>query len=164
MMKFKTIAFSILTGVLAFACTQQNESVTSTDPESQKATIFPKGAIIANDNFSGTAWLNMLVPNDTTFNTSIGNVTFEPGVRTNWHYHPGGQILLATNGKGRYQEEGTAVRELQKGDVITCEPNIRHWHGAAPDSEFSHIAIGTNTHKGAAVWLQPVTDEEYYMQ
>jgi len=164
MMNFKKIAVLFLSGVLAFSCTQQNKSAQATDPESQKAEIFPKGTKIANDNFSGTAWLNMLVANDTTQNTSIGNVTFEPGVRTNWHYHPGGQILLATSGKGRYQEEGTAVRELQRGDVIKCAANIRHWHGAAPDSEFIHIAIGTNTGKGAVVWLQPVTDEEYNRQ
>jgi 4-carboxymuconolactone decarboxylase len=164
MMKFKNIAVLCLAGVLAFSCTQQSESAPSTEQDIQNAEIFPKGTKIANDNFSGTAWLNMLVTNDTTLNTSVGNVTFEPGVRTNWHYHPGGQILLATSGKGRYQEEGTAVREIQKGDVIKCAPNIRHWHGAAPDSEFSHIAIGTNTDKGAVVWLQPVNDEEYNRQ
>ena len=73
----------------------------------------------------------MLVTNDTTFNTSIGNVTFEPGARTNWHYHPGGQILLVTSGIGRYQEKGKPVRELRKGDIVKCEPNIIHWHGAS---------------------------------
>lgn len=163
-MKFKTIAILFLTNLLAFSCSQENSATPATDPESQQADPFLKGTKIASDNFSGTAWLNMLVEQDTTFNTSIGKVTFEPGVRTNWHYHPGGQILLATSGKGRYQEEGSAVRELQQGEVITCKPNIRHWHGAAPDSEFSHIAIGTNTDKGAVVWLQPVTDEEYNKQ
>lgn len=124
-------------------------------------TVFPKGTKISNNNFTGTAWLQMLVTNDTTFNTSIGNVTFEPGARTNWHYHPGGQILLITSGKGRYGEKGKPVRELNKGDVIKCDPSILHWHGAAPDSEMSHLAIGTNPNRAAVVWLQPVTDEEY---
>jgi quercetin dioxygenase-like cupin family protein len=164
MMNFKNTAILSLAGVLTFSCTQQNESAQASVPESQKTTVFPKGERITNDNFTGAAWVNMLVANDTTFNTSVGNVTFEPGVRTNWHYHPGGQILLVTSGNGRYQEEGTAVRKLQRGDVIKCAPNNRHWHGAAPDSEFSHIAIGTNTGKGAVVWLQPVTDEEYSKQ
>ncbi|WP_232065173.1 cupin domain-containing protein [Rhodocytophaga rosea] len=91
----------------------------------------------------------------------MGNVTFEPGARTNWHYHPGGQILLVTSGKGRYQEKGKAVKELRKGDVIKCAPNTIHWHGAAPDSELSHIAISTNAGKGAVVWLKPVSEEEY---
>jgi 4-carboxymuconolactone decarboxylase len=124
-------------------------------------TVFPKGTKISNNNFTGTAWLEMLVTNDTTFNTSIGNVTFEPGARTNWHYHPGGQILLITSGKGLYGEKGKPVRELRKGDVIKCDPNIMHWHGAAPDSEMSHLAIGTNPNKAPVVWLQPVSDEEY---
>ena len=154
-------AILFLTGVLAFSCTQQNESVQSSVPESQQTTVFPKGERITNDNFTGAAWVHMMVMSDSTFNTSVGNVTFEPGTRTNWHYHPGGQVLLVTSGKGRYQEEGTAVRELRKGDVITCKPNTRHWHGAAPDSELSHVAIGTNTGKGSVVWLEPVTDEEY---
>jgi 4-carboxymuconolactone decarboxylase len=124
-------------------------------------SIFPRGTKIANDNFTGTAWLQMLSNNDTTFNTSIGNVTFEPGARTNWHYHPGGQILIIISGKGLYQEKGKPVRILSKGDIIKCEPNTIHWHGAASDSEMSHLAIGTNPEKGVVVWLQPVSDEEY---
>lgn len=124
-------------------------------------TVFPKGTKISNNNFTGTAWLHMLVPGDSTFNTSIANVTFEPGARTKWHYHPGGQLLLITSGKGRYGEKGKAVRELNKGDVIKCDPNIVHWHGAAPDSEMSHLAIGTNTDRAPVVWLQQVSDEEY---
>jgi len=123
--------------------------------------IFSKGIRIANNNFSGPAWVQMLVDNDNTFNTSIGNITFEPGTRTKWHYHPGGQILLVVSGKGRYQEKGKAVRELRKGDVIKCSPNITHWHGASPDNELSHIAVGTNMQSGSVVWLEPVTDEEY---
>jgi quercetin dioxygenase-like cupin family protein len=103
----------------------------------------------------------MLVNSDSIFHTSIGNVTFEPGAKTKWHYHPGGQILLVTSGKGGYQEQGKPVRELRKGEVITCAPNIPHWHGAAPDSELTHVAIGPNTDKGAVVWLNPVSDEEY---
>jgi len=101
------------------------------------------------------------VTNDTTFNSSIGNVTFEPGARSNWHHHPGGQILLITNGIGRYQEKGKPIKELYKGDIIKCEPNITHWHGAAPNSEMSHVTIGTNPNRAPVVWLQPVTDEEY---
>jgi quercetin dioxygenase-like cupin family protein/alkylhydroperoxidase/carboxymuconolactone decarboxylase family protein YurZ len=124
-------------------------------------TVFPKGTKISNNNFTGTAWLQMLVTNDTTFYTSIGNVTFEPGARTAWHYHPGGQILLVTSGKGRYGEKGKPVRELRKGDVIKCDPNIIHWHGAAPGSEMSHLAIGTNPNRAPVVWLQRVSDEEY---
>lgn len=137
-----------------------NSSLADSNNVSAK-TVFPKGTKISNNNFTGTAWLQMLVTNDTTFNTSIGNVTFEPGARTNWHYHPGGQILLITSGKGLYGEKGKPVRGLRKGDVIKCEPGVIHWHGAAPDSEMTHLAIGTNTNRAPVVWLQPVTDEEY---
>jgi 4-carboxymuconolactone decarboxylase len=124
-------------------------------------TIFPKGTRIVNNNFTGPAWVQMLVNYDTTFNASVGNVTFEPGVRTRWHYHPGGQILLVTRGIGRYQEKGKPVRALREGDVIKCEPNITHWHGAAPDSELSHVTIGTNPDRAPVVWLEHVTDKEY---
>ncbi|MGM0878524.1 MAG: cupin domain-containing protein [Bacillota bacterium] len=123
--------------------------------------IFPKGEKVVNDYFKGEAFLEMLVPSDSTFNCPIGNVTFEPGARNNWHKHPGGQILLVTGGKGYYQEEGKPVQKLHEGDVIKILPDVKHWHGAAPDSWFSHIAISTNVQKGDTEWLEPVTDEEY---
>lgn len=122
--------------------------------------IFPKGEKITNNNFKGNAWLQNLVADDSVYTSAVGNVTFEPGARTNWHYHPGGQILLATSGVGYYQEKGSAKRFLRKGDVIKCPPNITHWHGASPDTGFIQIAI-TNRLKGLTVWLQPVTDDEY---
>jgi 4-carboxymuconolactone decarboxylase len=124
-------------------------------------TIFSKGNIISGNNFSGTAWLNWLVPNDSIYNCPIGNVTFEPGARTNWHKHPGGQILLITEGKGYFQEKGKPVQLIKKGDVILIGPDIEHWHGATANSTLTHIAINTNVKKGSTVWLQPVTEEEY---
>jgi 4-carboxymuconolactone decarboxylase len=123
--------------------------------------IFPKGNKITNDNFSGTAWNNMLVENDAIYHTQIGNVTFEPGARTKWHYHPGGQILLVTHGKGYYQEKGKPIQIIQEGDVIKIPPNVIHWHGATPIDSLTHIAISPNTDKGKVVWLEKVTDEEY---
>ena len=122
--------------------------------------VFPKGEKITNNYFTGTAWLKMLVTDD-IFNCPIGNVTFEPGCRNNWHRHPGGQILLCTSGKGYYQEKGKPVQLLQAGDVVQIPPEVIHWHGATPGSEFSHLAITANPQKGSVEWLQPVTDEEY---
>lgn len=124
-------------------------------------TIFPKGDRAPADYFTGTTWVKMLVTADDTFNTSVANVTFEPGSRNNWHTHPGGQILIATNGIGYYQEKGKPIQLFRKGDVIKILPGVEHWHGASPDSEFTHIAINTNTQKGIVEWLQKVTDEEY---
>lgn len=123
--------------------------------------IFPKGERITNAYFIGAAWLEMLVPPDSTFNCPIGNVTFEPGARNNWHKHPGGQILLVTGGKGYYQEAGKPAQVLHAGDIVKIAPNVKHWHGAAPDSWFVHLAISTNPQKGDAEWLEPVTDAEY---
>ena len=114
-----------------------------------------------NPNFTGEAWLAGLVMPDDSMDCTVGNVTFAPGVRNNWHSHPGGQILLCTSGKGYYQQKGEPVRVLRPGDVVKIAPNTIHWHGAAPDSEFTHIAVGTQRHKGETVWLGPVTDEEY---
>ena len=127
----------------------------------QPAEVFAKGEKINSKNFSGTVWLNMMGATNSAMNVSYGNVTFEPKARTNWHSHPGGQILLITGGTGYYQALGEPARFLQKGDKVEIPPNVVHWHGAAPDSEFSHIALSLNTDKGGAVWLKPVTDEEY---
>ena len=124
---------------------------------SSESVIFPKGEKITNDYFLGTAWLEMLVPKDSIFNCQIGNVTFEPGARNNWHKHPGGQILLVTGGKGYYQEEGKPVQVIQEGDIVKIHPNVKHWHGATPDSWLVHLAITTNIQKGIIEYMEPVT-------
>ena len=126
-----------------------------------ESNIFPKGDKAPSDYFTGTAWVKMLVPNDATLNCQIGNVVFEPGTRNNWHTHPGGQVLIVTDGTGYYQEKGKPIQLLHKGDVIQIAPDIEHWHGASPDSEFTHLAVNPNTQKGIVNWLQRVTDEEY---
>ena len=123
--------------------------------------IFPKGEKTNPDYFTGTAWLNVLVAKDETGNYAIGNVTFEPGGKTNWHTHPAGQILLVTDGKGYYQEKGKPARAITKGDVIAIPSHIEHWHGASRDSSLTHIAITNNVNGIAVNWLAPVADEEY---
>ncbi|WP_369615820.1 cupin domain-containing protein [Flavobacterium sp. CFS9] len=124
-------------------------------------TIFPKGDLAPADYFTGKAWVKMLVPNDPVLNTAVGNVVFEAGARNNWHTHPGGQILIVTQGKGFYQEEGKPIQLLQEGDVVNIQPEVKHWHGASPDGEFTHIAISTRTENGIVNWLESVTDEQY---
>jgi quercetin dioxygenase-like cupin family protein len=125
--------------------------------------IFPKGERILNNNFIGAVWLEMLVSQDSIFNCPIYNVTFEPGTRNNWHKHPGGQILLVTNGIGYYQEEGKQVQVLHEGDIVKIHPYVKHWHGATPNTWFTHLAISTNAQIGDAEWLEPVNDEEYLL-
>lgn len=111
--------------------------------------------------FTGQTYLNMLSTKDDIWNASIGNVTFEPGARTNWHKHSGGQILLVLDGEGRYQERGGELRILRKGDVVRIPLNTEHWHGAAPHQWMTHISVETNLPNNQTTWLEPVTDEEY---
>jgi quercetin dioxygenase-like cupin family protein len=123
-------------------------------------TIFPKGIIISG-NFTGTVWVQQLIPRDSTFNLVAGSVTFSPGARSYWHTHNAGQILLITDGTGYTQEKGKPIRVVHKGDIITCPPNVEHWHGAAPGSSMTHISLNPNADKGVVTWLRPVRDQEY---
>ena len=119
--------------------------------------IFPAGERFDNENFSGEVWLKML----TGMPCPVANVTFAPACRNNWHTHRGGQILLVTAGRGYYQEWGEDARELRAGDVVEIPAEVKHWHGAAPDSWFSHIAVEIHPELGPATWLEPVSEEEY---
>ena len=124
-------------------------------------TVFPRGEKAPSENFTGTVYVWMLASPTENNNFSIGNVTFEAGARSNWHTHPAGQTLLVTDGIGLYQEKGQPARNIKKGEVVICDKDIEHWHGASPDSPMTHIAI-TNLKDGqGVVWLKPVTDEEY---
>lgn len=129
---------------------------------SNENTIFPKGDKAPNKTFTGTVYVRMLITDpDGTYNTQVYNVEFEPGARTFWHAHPGGQILLVTDGVGYYQEAGKPARRLTTGDIVEIPINTKHWHGAAPDSHFTHIGITAKVDAGPAEWLGEVTDEEY---
>lgn len=111
--------------------------------------------------FVGNSYLNML----STEGVVIGNVTFEPGCRNNWHIHHavsgGGQILLCVAGSGWYQEEGKAAQSLKPGDVVVIPAGVKHWHGAKKDSWFSHIAVEVPGEGTKNEWLEPVSDEQY---
>lgn len=123
-------------------------------------SVFPMGE--KNDAFApyfvGQSYLNML----TTEGVAIGNVTFEPGCRNNWHiHHKGGQILLVTAGRGYYQEWGKPARELHPGDVVNIPPEVKHWHGAAPDSWFAHLAVEVPAGGASNEWLEAVSKNDY---
>lgn len=113
--------------------------------------------------FTGNSYLNPLTdPKETVF---MANVTFEPKCRNNWHIHKassgGGQILLCTDGIGWYQEWGKHAVKLRAGDVVTVPANVKHWHGAAKDNWFSHIAVECPGENASNEWLEAVTDEQY---
>jgi quercetin dioxygenase-like cupin family protein len=158
-MNLKNTALLFLTGMLAVSCSQHIKRE-KFDEERTHDPIFAKGERITNDNFTGTVWLNNLVTADTINQNAVGSVTFEPGARTKWHSHPAGQIILALDGVGYYQEEGKEKVIVRKGEVVKCPTDIPHWHGASADSAFVQVAI-TGREKGETVWLKPVTDEEY---
>ena len=121
--------------------------------------IFPKGAenTAFAQYFVGNSYLQGLVQ-DEKIPFAVGQVTFEPGCRNNWHIHKNGyQILLVTAGEGWYQEAGKAAQKIKAGDVIMTHDGVKHWHGATKDSWMSHLAITA----GDAIWLEKVTDEIY---
>ena len=129
----------------------------------EEMSVFPVGE--PNDAYAkyfvGQSYLNML----STEQVVVGNVTFEPGCRNNWHIHRaaggGGQILICIEGEGWYQEEGKPAIEILPGTVIHIPANVKHWHGAAADSWFAHLAFEVPGEKTSNEWLEPVTDEEY---
>lgn len=126
----------------------------------QDITIFPRGEKAANVHHVGNVWLNELSAADTVFTYNIAQATFDPGARLDWHSHPGGQILLITEGTGYYQEKGKSRLTIHKGDVVKCQPGVEHWHGATPHSGVTYLATSP-TQNGRTIWLQRVTDQEY---
>lgn len=122
---------------------------------------YPIGeAMKGNPNFIGTAYLYPM-SEVKELNVPMFNVTFEPGCRNSWHSHSGGQLLIATAGIGYYQEKGKSARRLFPGDIVEIAPNVEHWHGAAPNSWFAHLAIECNPNSNKVTWLSPVNDDEY---
>lgn len=121
-------------------------------------SLFELGEEITNEHFNRKVYIKEIYSFDKPM--LMDNITFEPGCRNNWHIHKVGQTLLVTNGRGWYQEEGKDPRELNAGDIVEIPGGIKHWHGAAKDSYFSHIAI-EDPSKGAPEWLEKVADEEY---
>ena len=110
--------------------------------------------------FTGTSYLTML-NTEPVFNCPIGNVTFEPGCRTFWHKHTGGQILLVLAGEGLYQERGKPARRIKKGDVVQIAPDVEHWHGACDKHPMTHISVETNVPNNKAIWLEAVSESDY---
>jgi quercetin dioxygenase-like cupin family protein len=157
----RKLTFLIIIVAMTTGCNQHSGKGKAGNLESKHDQIFAKGEKITNTNFMGTTWLTMLVETDSINQNSVGSVTFEPGARTNWHIHPNGQIILVLEGEGYYQEKGSAIRILHKGDAVKCPANIPHWHGASADQKFIQIAV-TGREKGPTQWLEPVTDEEYH--
>ena len=141
------------------------EETTGEDAKAAHAAqmVFPIGA--PNDGFAQYFTGQSYIAPLSTSQVGIFNVTFEPGCRNNWHIHHadkgGGQILVCVAGRGYYQEEGKDPIEMKPGDCINIPAEVKHWHGAAPDSWFSHLAIEVPGEEGSNEWCEPVTNEVY---
>ncbi len=113
------------------------------------------------DWFTGTVRIDPLFPVRPPAHAAGNSVTFEPGARTAWHTHPLGQILIVTAGCGRAQRWGGPVEEIRPGDVIWFEPGEKHWHGAAPNTAMTHLAMQEQLDGKVVEWLEKVSDEQY---
>jgi quercetin dioxygenase-like cupin family protein len=111
--------------------------------------------------FTGFAKVEQLFPANAPSRVSGGIVTFAPGARSAWHTHPLGQVLIITAGTGRVQMKGGPIQVVHAGDVVIIPAHVKHWHGAAPESSMSHIAIQDNLDGDAVDWLELVTDQQY---
>lgn len=149
-MSMKLKLFAIILG-----CT-----IISGQATAQDAFAFFRGDAFPPPRSAPAAWLQELHKADDLLQSNIAVATFLPNTRLAWHNHPGGQILLVTDGVGYYQEKGEQKQILRVGDVIKCLPGIEHWHGAAIESGFTYVAISP-AQKGGTVWAKPVTDDDY---
>ena len=113
------------------------------------------------DWFTGTVRIDPLFGAPAPARVAGASVTFEPGARTAWHTHPLGQTLIVTAGCGRAQREGGPIEEIRPGDVIWFPPGEKHWHGAAPTTAMTHIAIQENLDGKVVEWMEKVTDAQY---
>ena len=113
------------------------------------------------DWFTGTVRVDPLFQANAPARAAGASVTFEPGARTAWHTHPLGQTLIVTAGCGWAQREGGSIEEIRPGDVISFPPGEKHWHGAAPSTAMTHIAIQESLDGKVVDWLEKVSDEQY---
>jgi quercetin dioxygenase-like cupin family protein len=158
-MKSSGIAFSALIAALpAIAQTQ----ATAPAPEMRitRAGTQPPSKGPAQ-NFTGAVRVDPLFGANAPSRTSGAYVTFEPGARSAWHSHPMGQTLVVTAGAGRIQSWGGPVQEIRPGDVIWTPPGVRHWHGAAPGTAMTHMAIQDSADGKVVEWMEQVTDAQY---
>lgn len=134
-------------------------------PQAKEQTIRRAGSQPATQgpqqHFTGTVRVEPLFPANETAHYSAGLVTFEPGARSAWHVHPAGQHLIVTEGVGRTGVWDGPVVEIKAGDTVWCPPGVKHWHGAAPGSSMTHVAL-TGVKDGTNVeWMEKVSDEQY---
>lgn len=150
--------FCLLLPLIAFSSfAQEQNAFAYIAPAGSQKTVYGPA-----EHFTGRVRVEPLFRVDKDISVSGAYVTFAPGAHSAWHTHPAGQRLIVISGIGLTQLEGQPVRIIRPGDVVLCPPGVRHWHGAAPNSTMTHLAI-TGVTKGKSVnWLENVTDEQYH--
>ena len=158
MKKLKLFTIALL-ALFVTACGDNNQTLT-TMYNRHNEPVMGLGNKIEGINFTGDAWLKYLSVEE-SYDCQVYNVTFAPTVRNSWHSHAVGQILLCTEGVGYYQERGKPAQRLEVGAVVNIPADVEHWHGAAPDTQFTHIGVTPKASENSAVWLEPVSDKDY---
>ena len=152
-------------GIPAILRAQTGASLTQTKTKNTHMEIKRSGSQPSSkgpaDWFTGAVRIDPLFQANAPARALGASVTFEPGARTAWHTHPLGQTLIVTAGCGRVQREGGPIEEIRPGDVVSIQPNEKHWHGAAPTTAMTHIAIQEALDGKAVDWMEKVSDEQY---
>jgi quercetin dioxygenase-like cupin family protein len=150
-------------GAIAIALSVAGAALAQSDTAPLKITRNGSQAAVRgpSENFTGAVRVDMRFAGEAPARVSGGQVTFDPGARTAWHTHPLGQMLIVTSGVGLVQRWGEPAQEIRPGDVVWIPPAVKHWHGAAPGSAMSHIAIAEALDGKTVDWLEKVTDAQY---
>jgi quercetin dioxygenase-like cupin family protein len=162
MRNLSVTVFLLTVGTLAFA-----QTGAQTEPaRSAKEMVIARAGSQASYNgpaqyFTGNARVDPLFSAHSPSTMAGAAVTFEPGARSAWHTHPAGQILIVTAGVGRIQQASGPVLEIRPGDVIWTPPGVKHWHGAAPSTAVTHIAMQESVSGTNVEWMEKVSDEQY---
>ena len=156
----KSLLFSFLASAILSSCVGDPSQAGAVE-EGGDAQIFPLGQKASSETFTGTAYVNTLLPKSDTTAYAVADVVFEPGARNNWHTHQVRQTMFVTEGNGWYQERGKDAVPLKKGDVVVIPAGVEHWHGATADSRFVHLVVTDFQGDECVIWGDPVTDEEY---
>jgi quercetin dioxygenase-like cupin family protein len=155
-MKVLTVAASsVLAAAIPDAVAAETTSQQITPAGSQPSVAGPA------DFFTGRVRVDPTWAADSDINTSGAMVTFEPGARSAWHTHPKGQRLVVISGVGLTQEWGGRVQVIRPGDVVSCPPGVKHWHGASPTTAMTHLAVTGTVHGKNVTWMEKVSDEQY---
>jgi quercetin dioxygenase-like cupin family protein len=159
----KSLIQSVL--ILATACAHAAPPVPATVSAKKTMTIERADSRVSTSgpeaNFTGSVRVTPLFQPTETTRASGAYVSFKPGARSAWHTHPNGQTLVVTEGTGRIQQWGGAVQQINKGDVIWTPPGVKHWHGAAPATAMTHLALQEKLEGAVVEWMEKVSDEDY---